>query len=326
MSDFPDRRPRRNRQSDPMRRLMRETTLTPDDLIQPLFVKEGVDRPEPIESLPGVHHHSPETVVEQAREVEETGVPAILLFGVPEEDSKDPEGTPALREDAVVARALRNLRSETDDLLLITDVCIDPYTDHGHCGVVEDRRVVNDPTLPLLADMAELHARAGAHMVAPSDMMDGRVQAIRSRLDEAEHSTTAIMSYAVKYASAFYGPFREAAEAGPEFGDRATYQMDPPNRREARLEAEQDTREGADWLMVKPALPYLDVVRDVREQSDLPLAAYCVSGEMAMVESAARDGLLDRKATILETLASIKRAGADAILTYWAREAAGWLS
>lgn len=300
----------------------RETRLTTDDLIQPLFVKAGLDQPEPIPSLPDIDHHTPESLAEAAQEVERRGIPAILLFGIPEEERKDTSGTPATEPDSVVPRALRKIRQATEELVVITDVCIDPYTDHGHCGVVEDESVVNDPTLPRLAEMARLHAEAGAHLVAPSDMMDGRVQAIRAELDDADQTRTGIMSYAVKYHSAFYGPFREAAEAGPEFGDRSTYQMDPANRREASLEARQDEEEGADWLMVKPALPYLDVIRDVRQQSDLPLAAYCVSGETAMVEAAAREGALERQAVMEEVLLSIKRAGADAILTYWARELA----
>lgn len=321
---FPGRRLRRNRYHDGIRRMVRETRLGPDDLIQPLFVKAGLSEPRPIPSMPGQHQHTLDSLCEAARDCEEAGLPAVILFGVPAE--KDATGTPASDEDGIVQRALRRLNDVVEDLLLIADVCLCEYTDHGHCGVVEDGRVVNDPSLERLARTAVSQVRAGADMVAPSDMMDGRVGAIRSGLDDAGFPEIPIMSYAVKYHSSFYGPFRDAAESSPEFGDRRTYQMDPPNRREAREEARLDLQEGTDWLMVKPALPYLDVVRELRDRFDVPLAAYSVSGEFAMIESAAEQGRLNRKDAVLEALTGVKRAGADAILTYWAREAAGWLA
>ena len=324
MSDeFPDRRIRRNRYEPAMRRMVRETRLTADDLIQPLFVKAGLEEPESIESMPGMKQHTISSLVEEIQRCEQAGLPGVILFGVPEE--KDPDGHSASHEDGIVQRALRAARDEVEDLLLIADVCLCEYTDHGHCGIVEDGSIVNDSTLDRLREVSRSVVEAGADVVAPSDMMDGRVGAIRNELDEHGYERIPIMSYAVKYHSAFYGPFRDAAESAPDFGDRRTYQMDPANRREGRLEAQLDAEEGADWLMVKPALPYLDVLRDLDEEHDLPLAAYCVSGEFGMIESAADDGRLDRRAAVLETLTSVKRAGADVILTYWAREVADWL-
>lgn len=320
---FPVQRIRRNRYESAMRRMIRETHLTPDDLIQPLFVKAGLDRPEPIESMPGLLQHTVDSLTEEIKRCEEVGLPGVILFGVPAE--KDPVGSSASREEGIVQRAVRQARKQTENILLIADVCLCEYTDHGHCGVVEDGKVLNDQTLERLQDVSLSLVRAGADVIAPSDMMDGRVQAIRSVLDDHDFQRVPIMSYAVKYHSSFYGPFREAAESSPEFGDRRTYQMDPPNRREARIESELDVREGADWLMVKPALPYLDVIRDVDENFELPLAAYCVSGEFGMIEAAAEMDRLDRRGTILEALTGIRRAGADVILTYWAREVAGWL-
>jgi porphobilinogen synthase len=306
-----------------LRHHVRRTQLGVEDLIQPLFVKADLKQPREIESMPGQYQHTVDSAVETIQECEELGVPGVILFGVP--DRKDPRGEGASRPGGIIQKTLREARSRTEDILLIADICLCEYTDHGHCGIVEEGEVVNDPTLERLVDAALSVVKAGADLVAPSDMMDGRVGAIRSALDDQDFPEIPIMSYAVKYHSAFYGPFRDAAESSPEFGDRRTYQMDPPNRREAREEAREDIREGTDWLMVKPALPYLDILRDLREEFDLPLAAYCVSGEYGMIEAAARQGRLDRKSAVLESLTSIKRAGADAILTYWAREVAGWL-
>ncbi len=322
--EFPDRRMRRNRYEPSMRRMVRESHLTVDDLIQPLFVKAGLEEPEPIETMPGMKQHTIVSLVEEIKRCEEAGLPCVILSGIPEE--KDAEGHSASHEDGIIQRALGAARDEVDDLLLIADVCLCEYTDHGHCGIVEDESIDNDSTLDRLRDVSRSVVEAGADVVAPSDMMDGRIGAIREELDEHGYQRVPIMSYAVKYHSAFYGPFRDAAESAPDFGDRRTYQMDPANRREGRVEARLDAEEGADWLMVKPALPYLDVLRDLDEEHDLPLAAYCVSGEFGMIESAADDGRLDRRAAVLETLTSIKRAGADVILTYWAREAADWVS
>jgi porphobilinogen synthase len=303
-----------------MRRMVRETRLSTDDLIQPLFVKAGLDEPEPIESMPTMRQHTVGSLVEEIQACEDAGLPAVILFGIPEE--KDPSGSSASKAGGIVQRALREARKQTDEILLIADVCLCEYTDHGHCGVVQDGEIVNDDTLERLQDVSLSLAKAGADVIAPSDMMDGRVGAIRSFLDEHELQRVPIMSYAVKYHSAFYGPFRDAAESSPGFGDRRTYQMDPANRQEAHQEVELDVSEGTDWLMVKPALPYLDVVHDIDSEFNLPIAAYCVSGEYGMIESAAGDGKLNRKDAVMETLISIKRAGADVILTYWAREVA----
>jgi porphobilinogen synthase len=302
-----------------------ETRVTNDMLVYPYFVVRGEKMKEPIKTMPGIHHFSVDTLVKDVEKSLKAGLNKILLFGVEEEKSED--SRLAYNDKALVPTAVRRLKAEFgDDLYVMTDVCVCSYTTHGHCGILENNRVANDPSVKIITKMALAHAKAGADMVCPSDMMDGRVASIRERLDEQELTQTGILSYAAKFASAYYGPFREAADSAPSKGDRQGYQMDYRNPKEAVKEALMDEAEGADMLMVKPALPYLDIVRDVREQSNLPLAVYCVSGEMAMVESAAREGLVERKGTILETLGSIKRAGADAILTYWAGEAADWLS
>jgi porphobilinogen synthase len=319
---FPGERPRRLRRGERLRRLVRETRLTPDRLIYPLFVVPGRGVRREISSLPGCFHLSVDESAREAREAEELGIGGVILFGLPE--GKDPLGTQGYAEDGVVQQSVRAIRESCRDLLVVTDVCLCEYTSHGHCGVVEGDDVRNDPTLELLARMAVSHARAGAHVVAPSDMMDGRVGAIRSALDGQGFADTAILSYAAKYASAYYGPFREAADSAPQFGDRRSYQMDPANAREALREVRLDVQEGADMVMVKPALPYLDVIRAVRESVDLPVAAYNVSGEYAMLKAAAHKGWLDEKRAVLETLTSIARAGADVILTYHAKDFARW--
>ena len=323
MSAFPATRMRRLRRTGALRALVRETRLDLADFVQPHFVCPGEGIVRPLAGLPGIAQHS---VDELCREVEAEaalGVSAVLLFGIPE--SKDEDGSGAYDPDGIVQRALRELRRRVPDLVLITDVCLCEYTSHGHCGVVEDGEVLNDESLSLLAETAVSHARAGADAVAPSDMLDGRVAAIRGSLDEAGLETTPILAYSAKYASAFYGPFREAAGSAPAFGDRRGYQMDGANVREALRECELDVAEGADVLMVKPALAYLDVIRAVRERFDLPLAAYNVSGEYAMVKAAAAAGALDERAAALECLTSIKRAGADIVISYWTKELARWL-
>jgi len=310
------------RRTPRLRALVRETRVTPDRLIYPLFVVPGQAAPREIPSLPGCFHLSAEEAAREAREVESLGIAGVILFGLPK--AKDPAGSEGYAEDGVVQKAVRAIRSECRDLLVMTDVCLCEYTSHGHCGVVDGGEVKNDPTLELLARMAVSHARAGAHVVAPSDMMDGRVGAIRTALDGSGFADTPILSYAAKYASAFYGPFREAADSVPQFGDRRGYQMDPPNVREALREARLDVEEGADIVMVKPALPYLDVIRAVRESCDVPVAAYNVSGEYAMVKAAAQKGWIDEQRVVQETLVSIARAGADMILTYHAKDFARW--
>ena len=325
---FPETRLRRLRRNATLRRMVRETTVTADDLIMPLFVRPGSGIRRPIASMPGNFQFSPDTLVEEAKAIEATGVPAIILFGIP--DHKDAAGSQAYAEDAVVCRSVEAIKKACPGLCVITDVCLCEYTDHGHCGVVEPNRdgasdVDNDATLGLLVKEALAHAEAGADMVAPSDMMDGRVGAIRGALDEGHHLAVAIMAYSAKYASAFYGPFREAAESPPQFGDRRSYQMDPPNAREAMREIALDVEEGADIVMVKPALPYLDIVSEAAARFDVPLAAYHVSGEFAMVKAAAENGWIDEKQAALEILTAIRRAGADLILTYWAKDAAHWL-
>jgi len=302
--------------------MVRETRLTPDRLIYPLFVVPGSGVRKEIASLPGCFHLSVDEAAREAREVQSLGIAGVILFGLPE--GKDPQGTQGYTEDGVVPRAVRAIRGECDELLVVTDVCLCEYTSHGHCGVIAGNEVQNDPTLELLARMAVVHAQAGAHVVAPSDMMDGRVGAIRSALDRSGFSALPILSYAAKYASAFYGPFREAADSAPQFGDRRGYQMDPPNVREALREVRLDVEEGADMIMVKPALPYLDVIRAVRESFDLPIAAYNVSGEYAMVKAAAQRGWVDEPRIVKETLTSIARAGADVILTYHAKDFVRW--
>jgi porphobilinogen synthase len=305
-----------------LRRLARETTLSVADLIAPLFVKEGIAEPQPIASMPGQVQHTLESLRKEVAEIATLGIPAVVLFGIPA--AKDAIGSGADREDGIVQRALRELRSDVgDDVALIADLCLDEYTDHGHCGVLTgDGRVDNDATLERYRSIAVSQAEAGAHVVAPSGMMDGQVGAIRSALDGADRADVAIMAYAAKFASAFYGPFRDAAECTPQFGDRAGYQMDPANADEAIREAQADIDEGADIVMVKPAMPYLDVIRAVKDATRFPLAAYNVSGEYAMLKAAAQNGWLDERRVVLETLTGIRRAGADMILTYFAKDIA----
>ena len=317
---FPCQRLRRLRQNENFRRLVRETVLTPSDLILPLFAIGGTNVKNPIESMPGQNQLSPDNIVKTSRQVVELGIPAVILFGIP--DSKDATGSEAYDTDGIVQQSVTLIKEALPDLLVITDVCLCEYTDHGHCGVVAGQTVDNDATLTLLAETAVSHARAGADMVAPSDMMDGRVAAIRSSLDEAGFESTPIMAYAAKYCSSYYGPFRSAVDSAPKFGDRRTYQMDPANSDEALREVALDIEEGADIIMVKPALAFLDIIRRVRETVDLPVAAYNVSGEYAMIKAADQLGWLDGRQVMLETLTAIKRAGADMILTYFALEAA----
>jgi porphobilinogen synthase len=313
-------RPRRLRRTNTIRDMVRETHLSTRDFIAPLFVKHGKNIQDPIQSMPGQFQFSPDTLVVEAEELWATGVPALILFGLP--DGKDPTGSRSWAEDGIVQIAVKEIKDRLPDMVVMTDVCLCEYTDHGHCGVILDGVVDNDTTLELLARQAVSHCDAGADFVAPSDMMDGRIGHIRLAMDDASHKDRGILSYAVKYASAFYGPFRDAAESAPQFGDRTGYQMDPANALEALKEAELDIEEGADRLMVKPALPYLDIINRVREISLLPLAAYNVSGEYAMVKAAAEKGWLDGERTMMEMLMAIKRAGADLILTYFAKEAA----
>lgn len=317
---FPDSRPRRLRQSDAFRRMVRETTLAVDDLILPLFAIDGKGVKNPIDSMPGQYQLSIDNLVETAKEAYGLGIPAVLLFGIPEK--KDSLGTGAYHKAGIVQRAVRAVKDKVPDLVVITDVCLCQYTDHGHCGMVDGDIIDNDATLDLLAKTALSHAKSGADMVAPSDMMDGRVAEIRNTLDDNDYTQVPIMSYAVKYCSAFYGPFRDAADSAPKFGDRRTYQMDPANTLEAVREATMDVEEGADIIMVKPALAYLDIICRIREEIDLPIAAYHVSGEYAMIKAAEKMGWLDGRRVMMETLTAIKRAGADLILTYFAIEAA----
>jgi len=323
VSSFPTTRLRRLRRTPALRALVRETRLTADRFVAPLFVRHGKGLREEISSLPGVFRLSPDEAVAAAEELRTWKIPGVILFGIPEK--KDETGTEAWGEDAAVQTTVRRLKKEVPDLLVVTDVCLDEYTSHGHCGVIRDGDVDNDATLPLLARAALSHARAGADVVAPSDMMDGRVAAIRRELDDEGFGQTAILAYSAKSASAFYGPFREAADSAPKFGDRRGYQMDGANRREAMREIASDLEEGADMVMVKPALAYLDVIREARERFDAPIAAYNVSGEYAMVKAAARNGWIDEKRIVLEILTSIVRAGADFVLTYHALDAAKWL-
>jgi porphobilinogen synthase len=313
-------RPRRLRDKPLLRKMVRETSLASDDLIYPLFVVHGRGLRQPIASMPGQHRLSVDEVVKEAKDAASMGIPAVLLFGIPED--KDLHGSEAYADEGIVQQATRAIKDTVPDLLVITDVCLCEYTSHGHCGVVEDGRVMNDPTLDLLARTAVSHAEAGADLVAPSDMMDGRVAAIREGLDEAGFGETPIMAYSAKYASSFYGPFREAAESTPQFGDRRSYQMDPANAVEALREIALDIDEGADIVMVKPALPYLDVVSRVKAEFGLPLAAYSVSGEYAMIRAAGTLGWLDEERVMMEALVSIRRAGADLVITYFAKDAA----
>ena len=317
---FPEYRPRRLRRTEALRRMVRETVLRPDDLILPLFAIGGRHVRNPIPSMPGHYQLSIDHLVELAAEAWGAGVPAVILFGLP--DRKDDRGSAAYQDDGIVQQAVAAVKAKLPEMTVITDVCLCQYTDHGHCGLVENGEIVNDATLALLAETALSHARAGADMVAPSDMMDGRVSAIRCTLDENGFSQVPIMAYSAKYCSAFYGPFRQAADSAPQFGDRRTYQMDPANSLEAVREVELDIAEGADIVMVKPALAYLDVIRRIREQVDLPLAAYNVSGEYSLIKAGAQLGWIDETRVMMETLTAIKRAGADMILTYFAIAAA----
>jgi porphobilinogen synthase len=332
---FPRNRPRRLRCSPNFRRLMRETVVRADDLIYPLFVVHGENVKQEISSMPGNYHWSVDRLPAEAEEIARLGIPAVILFGLPAD--KDPLGTENFCAQGVVQQAIRAIKATVPELVVITDVCMCEYTDHGHCGVIHDRPgychgkglpggcLDNDATLEVLSKVSLSHAEAGADLVAPSDMMDGRVGAIRTALDEAHYECVGIMSYAAKYASAFYGPFREAAASPPQFGDRSGYQMDPPNAREALREVEMDIAEGADVVMVKPALSYLDIIRQVRDRFGLPVAAYSVSGEYSMIKAAAQRGWLDERRVALEMLTSIKRAGADMMITYWAKDVVRWL-
>jgi len=317
---FPDYRPRRMRRTDAFRRMIRETVLSTDDLILPLFAIDGKGVKNPIDSMPGHYQLSIDKLEKKAKEAEGLGIPAVMLFGIPK--SKDPLGTSAYAKNGIVQRAVKAVKNKCPDLAVITDVCLCQYTDHGHCGVVNGQEIDNDGSLDLLARTALSHAQAGADMVAPSDMMDGRVAEIRNILDENDLSHVPIMSYAAKYCSSYYGPFRQAAHSAPQFGDRRTYQMDPANAQEAIREVTMDIEEGADIIMVKPALAYLDIICRVRQEIDLPVAAYNVSGEYAMIKAAEERGWIDGTAVMLETLTAIKRAGADMILTYSALDAA----
>ncbi len=317
---FPEYRPRRLRRTEALRAMVRETELSVKHLVYPLFVVPGKGVREEVSSMPGVYRFSVDQVAEEAKEVLDLGIPAVILFGVPEK--KDEIGSQAYAKKGIIQRAIPAIKKAAEELVVITDVCLCEYTSHGHCGIIKNGEIDNDLTLEQLARAAVSHAKAGADMVAPSDMMDGRVGRIREALDEAGFSHIPILSYAVKYCSSFYGPFREAAESAPQFGDRRSYQMDPPNVREAVREAALDVEEGADILMVKPAMPYLDVIRVLREEFNHPLAAYQVSGEYAMIKAAGRLGWLDEKRAMLESLVSIRRAGADIILTYFAKEVA----
>ncbi|WP_028323980.1 porphobilinogen synthase [Desulfatirhabdium butyrativorans] len=317
---FPDYRPRRLRRTENLRRMIRETILTPADFIMPFFAIDGKNVENPIEAMPGQYQLSIDKLVPRCKEVYDLGIPAVILFGIP--DRKDELGRSAYAKDGIVQKAVRAVKNKVPELVVVTDVCLCQYTDHGHCGVVENGIVDNDATLDLLASTALSHARAGADIVAPSDMMDGRVSAIREALDEAGFSAVPIMAYSAKYCSGFYGPFRQAADSAPKFGDRRTYQMDPANALEAIREVTMDIEEGADIIMVKPALAYLDVICRVRQEIDLPVAAYQVSGEYSMIRAAEKMGWLDGPRVMMESLTAIKRAGADMILTYFAMEAA----
>ncbi|MBI5605970.1 MAG: porphobilinogen synthase [Deltaproteobacteria bacterium] len=320
---FPDYRPRRLRQNESFRRMIRETSLSVNDLIYPMFVVFGKGIRRPISSMPGIFQLSIDELIKEALEVRALKIPAVILFGIP--DKKDEKASGAYDPNGIIQRAMKALKEKVPDLIVIGDVCLCEYMSHGHCGIIQGRDVDNDATLELLARTALAQAKAGADMVAPSDMMDGRVAEIRQALDENGFEHIPIMAYSAKYASAYYGPFREAAESAPKFGDRKTYQMDPANVREALREVNLDVEEGADIIMVKPALPYLDVICRVRDEFDLPVAAYSVSGEYAMIKAASQQGWLDEDKVILESLTSIRRAGADLILTYFAKQAAALL-
>jgi porphobilinogen synthase len=320
---FPVDRPRRLRRSEALRGLVQETRLGSAGFIYPMFVCPGSKVRKEVSSMPGIYQQSVDHIVKECKEVEALGIPGVILFGLPEK--KDARGASSLGADGVVQKAIEAIRKAKFNLLVITDVCLCEYTDHGHCGVIENGEIANDPTLEILAEQALSHARAGADVVAPSDMMDGRVAAIRTKLDANRFENVPIISYAAKYCSGFYGPFREAAESAPKFGDRRSYQMDPANSREAIKEVALDLQEGADMVMVKPALPYLDIIRAVRERFDVPVAAYNVSGEYSMVKAAAQNHWIEEKRVVLEILTGIQRAGAQIILTYHAKDAARWL-
>jgi len=324
MAKFPSIRMRRTRQNDTLRNLVRETYLNVEQLIYPLFIAENIDNPREISSMPGIKQRPRAYVGQEAKRILKLGIPAVLLFGIPSE--KDGVGSQAYNSQGIIQQTIRRIKAEAPDMLVMTDVCLCEYTSHGHCGVVYNGNVQNDESLELLARMALSHVVAGADVVAPSDMMDGRVGAIRHTLDEGGYSSTPIMAYSAKYASGFYGPFREAAASSPQFGDRRSYQMDPANVREALREVDLDIGEGADIVMVKPALAYLDVIQQVREHCNLPIAAYNVSGEYAMIKAAAQQGWIDERRIVMEVLTGIRRAGADMIITYFAPEVAKWLS
>ena len=321
---YPDYRPRRLRKNENFRRMIRETKLSIDDLVYPLFVVPGKDKKKPIHSMPGNFQMSIDHILKEVQKTKDLGIPAILLFGIP--DKKDELASGAFTKDGIIQQAVRRIKDKVADILVITDVCLCEYTSHGHCGMIEKGDVDNDTTLEVLAETALSHAKAGVDMVAPSAMMDGQIRAIREGLDEAGYDNLPIMAYSAKYASCFYGPFREAAESVPQFGDRKAYQMDPANSDEAIREINLDVEEGADIIMVKPALPYLDIIRRAREEFDLPVAAYNVSGEFAMIKAAAQLGWLDGERAMVEALTSIKRAGADIIITYFAQDTAKLLN
>lgn len=323
MSNFPIVRLRRTRQNDRLRGLVRETHLSVDQLVYPLFVSEGLSEAHEITSMPGIMQWPVEQLGREVERIANLGIPAVLLFGIPNE--KDAVGSQAYADQGVIQQAIRRIKTEVPDTLVITDVCLCEYTDHGHCGVIHDGHVQNDASVDLLARMALSHVEAGADIVAPSDMMDGRVGALRHVLDERGFEQVPIMAYSAKFASGFYGPFREAAGSTPQFGDRRSYQMDPANRREALREVDLDIAEGADIVMVKPALAYMDVIREVRDHCDLPIAAYNVSGEFSMIKAAAQNGWIDERRVALEVLTGIRRAGADIIITYFAPDVAQWL-
>jgi porphobilinogen synthase len=321
---FPTHRPRRTRATEGLRNLVRETRLTVANLIYPLFVCPGNKVRTEVSSMPGIYNLSVDQIVEECREIAALGIPGVILFGIPK--SKDAHGTSSLAADGIVQQAIAAIRKAKLNLVVISDVCLCEYTDHGHCGVIENGEVVNDATVEILAQQALSLARAGADVIAPSDMMDGRVAAIRKILDGNKFESLPILSYAAKFCSGFYGPFREAAQSNPQFGDRRSYQMDPGNAREAMKEVAMDVEEGADMIMIKPALPYLDIVRRVRDRFDVPVAAYNVSGEYSMVKAAARNGWIDEQRVVLEIMTGIQRAGADIILTYHAKDVARWLA
>ena len=321
---FPEYRPRRLRRTENIRSLVRETYVTVNDLIYPLFICEGKKIKQEIKSMPGIYRLSIDNALEEIKSAMDLGIKAVILFGIP--DKKDEVGTSAYIKDGIIQRAVAKIKEKFPDLVVITDVCLCEYTSHGHCGIIKNGEVDNDATLEQLAKVAVSHARAGADIVAPSDMMDGRVGRIREALDEAGFSNVAILSYAVKYCSAFYGPFREAADSAPKFGDRRSYQMDPANSREALREAYLDIEEGADIIMVKPAMPYLDIIKMLRQEFNYPLAAYQVSGEYAMIKAASQMGWLDEERILWESIISIKRAGADLIITYFAKKIAEMLA